>query len=440
MPLGDRALNDIITSEHQAGRSAVFAARVLWDICRAMDHLHVERSLIHADVKPKNICRFDTVHKMIDMDGAAREGEAQAGRKPSPAYTPPESAKQLFLHDCGDYTGVAREAAAIVAHPSFDSWSIGVVAQELLSGFKLFPTDQADDRVIDRHSLLELVNWRTIDDLRLQQILPGCADEDVRAAAQDFVAGCLQGGPAKRLTMQQLLGHPFIQMHRAQLPDQEPAEPEPQRLIGLEPEPEVGPEQEVDPEPEPEVDPALELVERLLDSEPEPEPEISKLAAEPEVELKVGLERKPETTALPGLPLPQLSIVATTWHFFLSHMQTEARDLVKDLFSMMRENGCRAWLDMQAEKINLPGMRAGVRGSDCLLLVLTKGVLFRPFCVAEVYEAIKAEKRIVLVSEEDPRSPVRWDFVEWQTHWDTSGVVEVEAEVAEKQRELYNAY
>ena len=194
MPLGDRGLNDIITSEHQAGRSAVFAARVLRDICRAMEHLHVERSLIHADVKPKNICRFDTIHKMIDMDGAAREGEAQAGRKPSPAYTPPESAKQLFLRDCGDFSGVARDAAPIVAHPSFDAWSVGVLAHELLSGkhlvperisgcppllqgakwqvsksansdacprptpgFKLFPTDQADDLVIDRRSLLELV-------------------------------------------------------------------------------------------------------------------------------------------------------------------------------------------------------------------------------------------------------------------------------------------
>jgi serine/threonine protein kinase len=142
MPLGDRGLNDIITSEHEAGRSAIFAATVLWDICHAVRHLHVERAVVHADIKTKNICRFGTVHKLIDMDGAAREGAAQAGRKPSPAYTPPESAKQLFLRDCGDFSGVARDTAPIVAHPSFDTWSVGVVGQELLSGFKLFPTDQ----------------------------------------------------------------------------------------------------------------------------------------------------------------------------------------------------------------------------------------------------------------------------------------------------------
>ena len=158
------------------------------------------------------------------------------------------------------------------------------------------------------------VNWRTIDDLRLQQILPDCPDEDVRAAAQDLVAGCLQGDPAKRLTMRQILEHPFIQLHRAQLPEPEPA-------------------------------PAPELaLERFLELEPEPE-------VEPDVEL--GPEPEPETVALPGLP--QLSRLPTSWHFFLSHMQTEATDLVHTLFHMMDKCGCRAWLDMQADKINRSG-------------------------------------------------------------------------------------
>jgi hypothetical protein len=203
------------------------------------------------------------------------------------------------------------------------------------------------------------VNWRTIDDLRLQQILPGCADEDVRVAAQDFVAGCLQGDPAKRLTMQQLLGHPFIQMHRAQL-----LEPEVEPEVEPEPEAEAEVEPEVEWELELEVKPEVELeVERELEPEVEPEPEreinsnegaitILAEAVAFELDLLGGPEPAPETAALPGLQ--QLSLLAATWHFFLSHMQTEARDLVKDLFSMMEESGCRAWLDMQAEQINRP--------------------------------------------------------------------------------------
>jgi hypothetical protein len=120
-------------------------------------------------------------------------------------------------------------------------------------------------------------------------------------------------------------------------------------------------------------------------------------------------------------------------------MQTEATDLVHTLFHMMKKSGCRAWLDMQADTINLDGMRAGVRGSDCLLLVLTKGVLFRPYCIAEIYEAIKAGKRIVLVSEEDPRSSVRWNFERWREHWDISGMADVEDEIAATQLEHAHA-
>jgi hypothetical protein len=56
---------------------------------------------------------------------------------------------------------------------------------------------------------------------------------------------------------------------------------------------------------------------------------------------------------------------------------------------------------MEADDLTLPGMRAGVCASDALLLVLTRGVLFRPYCVAEIFEAIVAEKPIVLVSEVD---------------------------------------
>jgi hypothetical protein len=174
-------------------------------------------------------------------------------------------------------------------------------------------------------------------------------------------------------------------------------------------------------------------LERFLELAPEPE-------VEPDVEPELGPEPEPETMALPGLP--QLSRLPTSWHFFLSHMQTEATDLVHTLFHMMDKCGCRAWLDMQADKINLDAMRAGVRASDCLLLVLTKGVLFRPYCIAEVYEAIKAGKRIVLVSEDDPRghlAAVRWDFERWRKHWDVSGVVEVEDEIAATRLELADA-
>jgi hypothetical protein len=98
-----------------------------------------------------------------------------------------------------------------------------------------------------------------------------------------------------------------------------------------------------------------------------------------------------------------------------------------------------ARLDMEADDLTLAGMRAGVRNSETLVLVLTKSVLFRPFCIAEIYEAIRTDKGIVLVSEEDPRSDVRWVFEEWQKQWDGREPEEIKVEIAEKREELAEA-
>ena len=48
---------------------------------------------------------------------------------------------------------------------------------------------------------------------------------------------------------------------------------------------------------------------------------------------------------------------------------------------------------MDAENLTLGGMRRGVEDSDYLLLALTQGVLFRPFCIAEIYHAIQVNCR-----------------------------------------------
>ena len=45
------------------------------------------------------------------------------------------------------------------------------------------------------------------------------------------------------------------------------------------------------------------------------------------------------------------------------------------------------------------GMLKGVQDSDIFLLVLTKGVLQRPFCQLELREAIKLKKRVQLLME-----------------------------------------
>lgn len=47
--------------------------------------------------------------------------------------------------------------------------------------------------------------------------------------------------------------------------------------------------------------------------------------------------------------------IRVSLHFFLSHFQKEANDMVKGLFLQLRELGCSAWLDMAADDITLEG-------------------------------------------------------------------------------------
>ena len=369
LPLADCSLDDIISKERQAGRSPEFAAAVARDVAHCLHQLHTEHSIIHNDVKPLNICCFKNVsleghvsvsYKLIDLEGVTKIGECNAVQKPSEAYMPPEAAQSHLL---GPKFNAGRKE--LEAHESADVWAIGAVLFELLSAVPLFPSERADGMLVDSRSKLELLNWRTVDAERLEQILP-CSAEDVRNAACELVAWCLQSDPKKRPTMLEVVNHRFVSM--------------------------VGPKQQTRP--------MLTFGARATDE-------------------------------------PMLTFaLSATWHFFLSHMQIEANDLVRTLFLMSEKNGCRIWLDMEADDLTLPGMRAGVRNSESLLLVLTKSVLFRPFCIAEIYEAILADKNIVLVSEEDPRSDVCWDFAAWQQQWDGREATEIEDEMAAKQTKL----
>eukprot|EP01048_Picozoa_sp_COSAG05_P005277 COSAG05_NODE_309_length_11646_cov_7.176929_4_plen_1176_part_00 len=105
--------------------------------------------------------------------------------------------------------------------------------------------------------------------------------------------------------------------------------------------------------------------------------------------------------------------VPSICHFFLSHFQKEAADLVRSLFLMLEKSGCSCWLDMEAENLTLEGMRQGVAAAECFVLVLTKGVLFRPYCIEEIFMAVKLRKPVVLIVEQDPKySP--WSYEDWR--------------------------
>ena len=68
------------------------------------------------------------------------------------------------------------------------------------------------------------------------------------------------------------------------------------------------------------------------------------------------------------------------FHFFISHYQAEAADIVKVLYFEAKARKCNAWIDMKAEIITEDGMADGVNQSEMFVCVLTSNVIFRPFC------------------------------------------------------------
>lgn len=89
-------------------------------------------------------------------------------------------------------------------------------------------------------------------------------------------------------------------------------------------------------------------------------------------------------------------------------------DVARSLYLELMNHGCRCWLDAMQENVTVSGMREGVRNSDRLLLILTKNVLLRPFCIMEIDWALKNSVRILCVYEDDPRLASVWNIEKWK--------------------------
>ena len=80
---------------------------------------------------------------------------------------------------------------------------------------------------------------------------------------------------------------------------------------------------------------AVQLVASCLQREPARRPTMSQILA----------HRFLQADAAPPPPL------LPRFHYFISHMQKEASDLVHLLFYMLSEAGCKCWVDMEAQNL-----------------------------------------------------------------------------------------
>jgi serine/threonine protein kinase len=105
-------------------------------------------------------------------------------------------------------------------------------------------------------------------------------------------------------------------------------------------------------------------------------------------------------------------------HMFISHFQKEASDFVQNVSYQLQQRGCSTWTDMRRKHITVDALQDGVKSSEIFVLVLTKGTLFRKFCLLEIFWAIQNGKLVIILQELDFRF-APFSFTEWEPVWRT---------------------
>ena len=175
---GGDLLDKIITAGPYGERDA---ATLVQELGGALALLHAQ-GLCHADLKPENLMLTEEGHvKLVDFGEALSYGGhlATAGHKVgTPAYWPPE----MFVSDESSPT------------PAGDMWALGVILYVALTGRHPFddPRSLGNTMFNVTHLRIDFSSW------------------PASAACRDLVVALLRTEPNERLTIEQLLQHPWL--------------------------------------------------------------------------------------------------------------------------------------------------------------------------------------------------------------------------------------
>jgi serine/threonine protein kinase/predicted DNA-binding WGR domain protein len=197
-----RGLHEVITHDHIAGvpDRVLDVKATMKQIAEALMYLH-SKGVVHGDLKPLNAMKVGETWKLIDFDAAAKTGKP-IGFKCSTAYAPPE----LILATANGNHKVRDPNCSnerLIAHPSLDIWSFGIVFYLLITGQTLFHNDQEDN--LGAEELEKLASW---DQIKLEKALKR-VDGDL--LARDLLEKVLQPAPSNRpQTLSEICNHPFF--------------------------------------------------------------------------------------------------------------------------------------------------------------------------------------------------------------------------------------
>lgn len=177
---------------------------VLFSVLQAANYIH-QRDLVHSDIKLENlVVGEDGFIKLCDFGGSCdcdNDGFA-SNRFPGTMPYPPPEILSGYVPKFGEYYSPSR------FHQKRDVWSIGVLTLKLEDGESLLDTI-ADTTGL--HGLFAAIIFgHDIRTLRTMDYLTFFRPQDVSEEHLSFVKATLVVDLGERLTIAQLLEHPFI--------------------------------------------------------------------------------------------------------------------------------------------------------------------------------------------------------------------------------------
>jgi serine/threonine protein kinase len=201
-----QSLYQLLGSQRLAGYNCRSALQIFHSCVKQTIEIH-KKGIIHFDIKPRNILLLDDIHsiKLCDLDASMKIGERcnLSKKYGSSGYASPEVAQLEYD---------TKNTIELIADPSVDIWSLGVLLYELCAGKTLFRLDISNDALVDKQDLSRLFVWNTITDRMLDDVFAEAdgAPASSIVCAKDLIRWCLKGKASDRPSLSDILKHPLL--------------------------------------------------------------------------------------------------------------------------------------------------------------------------------------------------------------------------------------
>ena len=213
MPLADRNLFVALKQERWAGKNMEEVRHVFVQLVHCVEHMH-EKGVLHGDLKTLNIVRTAGQWKLIDLDAACVIGKEHVGHKSSSAYVPPEAIyvdeknNSACVRSIAAVTSGEANYALLMAHPSFDVWSLGCILYQMCTAdVKPLLQGGQDDNLVGvrkgADNLFALAEWSP--ELKADKL----ADIPDKLA-RNLLSQMLHKDPLQRPSLARVLAHPLL--------------------------------------------------------------------------------------------------------------------------------------------------------------------------------------------------------------------------------------